>query len=294
MNVDKFIQRASSLGGEVDWVTLKDGINTVRVVAKKGDEQPWRECYRHFLHRHIQEEGYLNKAPICLGDISVCPACQFVESLRKRGHDKEADMARAQRRFIFTVISRDSPLNNAGELCIKLMECPPTVFQGLGRVVADWEGMDFTDLNEGYDVEILRNTQANITKYEVRPKTELRGGSKNIIKTPLTELEKQLIEESFPDFELLMSPPDPADLARVLSLSIEVGEPPVMGSLADRQSPRTGASEASSQTTGISDPVNQCPLYGEGWEDDDACRECSFAEECKRLTEAKRRRPVRK
>lgn len=285
MNLEKLIKKAATLGGDVNWISLKDGVNKVRIVCQPGDDQPWRECFRHFLHRHIQVDNFPNKAPICLGDISICPACQFVEKLRKQpGNEKDADMARAQRRFIFAAISRDNPYNDAGEVCIKLLECPPTVFQGLGKVAQEWD-IDFTDPEKGCDVEIMRNSQSGggFTKYEVRPEVELHGGSRSIVVKALTEQERQLIAEAFPSFEAHTSPPDPTELAAVLG--VEMGEPSVMSSM---------GSDAPQTTTGVledqTSEESQCLLYGEGWEDDEACRECSLSEACKEQTQKKQQR----
>jgi len=290
MDLSRLIQKASTLGGDITWISLKDGVNKVRIVCRPGDDEPWRECFRHFLHRHIKVD-FPNKAPICLGDISICPACQFVERLRKSGEERDADMARAQRRFIFAAFSRDNPFNDAGEVCVKLLECPPTVFQGLGKVAQEWD-MDFTDPDEGFDVEIMRNSQSGggFTKYEVRPETKQAGASRSIVQKPLTEEEKQLVSDAFPDFDAQTAPPDPMELAAVLD--IELGEPPV--SLPSRANAAPAPTETAAETAPDADvPSDQCLLYGEGWEDDDSCRECDLATECKELTLKKQRKPVK-
>jgi len=290
MNLGKLIQKAATLGGDVNWITLRDGVNTVRIVAQKGDDEPYRECFRHFLQRHIKVDNFPNKAPVCLGDTSICPACQYVEDLRKEGNDKDADMARAQRRFIFAAFSRDNPFNDAAEICIKLLECPPSVFQGMGKVAQEWD-MDFTDPEEGFDLEIARNSQSGggFTKYEVRPMTKLEGTSRSVVQTALTAEEKQLIVEAFPDFDAQMSPPDPVELANALGMTL--GEPPVLSPASEAP---TAAPAAISGTAAAEGAEDDCLLYGEGWEDDDACRGCAVSADCKDLTSAKQRKSMKK
>jgi len=215
----------------------------------------------------------------------------LVEQLRAQGRDREADMARATRRFIFAAFSRDTPFNDSGELSLKLLECPQSVFQGMGKVLQEWE-KDFTDLDEGFDLEINRNSQSSsgFTKYEVRAKTKREGGSMNIVPSPLTEDERQLVMESFPDLDTFAQPPDIDEFAAALGMPTP--EPPVTSGLSS--SPTTPAA-AGPPTTTASSAAAACPLFGDGWEaDDEACRECTKAEECKSKMEGKLKVPKRR
>jgi hypothetical protein len=219
MNIDNINKRAASLGGEVLWVRLTDGATRVRVVARPGDEDPWREVSRHFLQNYVQVDDF-TKAPVCLGDAS-CPGCRITNQIRASGDGQSANKAKAQRRFIWVVLSRDNPFDDDGNLKLKLLECPPTVFQGMARVTNEWR-RDFTDPVEGFDIEILRSAgSGGIPKYEVEAITTLEGATKSVVKSPLTEEELALVNEAFPNVDELTQPPDYRRFALALGFPVE-------------------------------------------------------------------------
>lgn len=287
MNIDKLGQRAASLGGDIPWIPLRDGVNKVRVVAKPGDDEPWREFYKHFLSEYIRVDDF-PKAPVCLGTPD-CPGCQLSEQLRESGNEIAANRARAQRRFVWAALSRDNPYDEDGSLRLKVIECPTTVFQGMARIAAEW-GMDFTHPDEGYDLEILRSKSGNMTKYEVRASTSRDGGTQTIIKSPLSDEEKALVRDAFPEIEAVTRMPDARRFAAALGFAVE--EPEV--------SPAAAAAPVSSPPTAAASPEEaHCPYFNDGGYDqnDDACRGCSSAEACmenKQAKEAPSRIPQRR
>jgi len=290
MNIDKLGQRAASLGGDIPWIPLRDGVNKVRVVAKPGDDEPWREFYKHFLSDYIHADDF-PKAPVCLGTPD-CPGCQLSEQLRSDGNEIAANRARAQRRFVWAALSRDNPYDDDGALRLKVIECPTTVFQGMARIAAEW-AMDFTHPDDGYDLEILRSKSGNMTKYEVRAATSREGATQTVIKSPLTDEEKALVNDAFPELSEVTRIPDARRFAVALGFAVEEPEvSPGPTPTTTTPTPVPSAAEAS--------PVEaNCPYFNDGGYDqnDDACRGCSSAEACmknKQQKEAPSRVPQRR
>lgn len=281
MNVDKMIKRASSMHSS-DRIALKDGMNKLRFVSPPGDEEPWREVMRHFLPKEYRLENFTG-APLCLGT-KECPGCQLVEKFRAMGQDTSADKVKAQRRYIFLVFSRDFPNNEMGELAIKIVEVPPTVFQGLAKVAQEWD--DFTHPDTGYDIQIMRTT-GPFTKYEVSATTQRDRGSSslNLVRTPLSQEELRVLSESCPDLDKELEPPDIA----MFSLAAEVRKE---GDFA----PGSRFASESPNAEDAKEEGVECPVFGEDYDETaSACRSCSSAETCKTKTEERRsriRRPV--
>jgi len=283
MNIDKLGQRAASLGGDIPWIPLRDGVNKVRVVAKPGDDEPWREFYKHFLSEYIHADDF-PKAPVCLGT-PECPGCLLSEQLRSDGNEIAANRARAQRRFVWAALSRDNPYDDDGALRLKVIECPTTVFQGMARIAAEW-GMDFTHPEEGYDLEILRSKSGNMTKYEVRASTSRDGATQTVIKSPLTEEEQALVREAFPEIEAVTRTPDIRRFAAALGFAVEEpevspGAPPTAAPPPTAVPPSTAAPPPTAASSPSPEEAN-CPYFNDGGYDpnDDACRGCNSAEAC--------------
>ena len=205
MDIDRFVQRSKSLGNKSSWINLKEGDNYLRFVQVVGDEDPWRETARHFLRDFTVPDDF-NKAPVCIGD--GCPGCFLVEELRKRGDSAKADKVKAQPRFLMATFYRDVPNDETGQLCIKIYEMPPTVFQKLGKLLEDW-GQSFTDSVTGYDIKITKipGTGGGFMKYEVAPVTRKERGTMSLVVSPLTEDELLLIDDAFPDLDAEIVPP---------------------------------------------------------------------------------------
>jgi len=298
MNMEKLGQRASSLGGSVPWIPLKDGVNKVRIVAKPGDEEPWREFYKHFLSEYIQVDDF-PKAPACLGDPKMCPGCQLSEQIRARGEEINANRSRAQRRFVWAAFSRDNPYDEDGAYRLKVIECPTTVFQGMARVAGEW-GIDFTDPELGYDLEILRTKSGNMTKYEVRALTTQEGTSKTVVQSPLTEEERALVADAFPELDEVTRMPDARRFAVALGFAVE--EPDVSPG-PQGTTPTSTDTPAPTQQGPSPRPASppsteeaHCPYFSDGGYDsnDDACRGCNSAEACKQNAKAPERVPQRR
>ena len=290
MNKDAFLKKVASLTGSNNFLVLKDGINTIRFVGKPGEEQVYRECYRHFL-RDAAIENF-TKAPVCSGDDS-CPACKYVDQLRKGGEDKRADLMKAQHRYLWPVFSRDIPFNDAGELCIKIYEFPVSVLRGLGDILKNWED-DFTDPVKGYDIEVVRITQAQ-TKYEVRPRTTKQGSSRTLYITQLTEEELGLIETAYPDLDAEITPPDSGELAAALGMEPAIKRTFDLG--VKKPVPFYDSKEVAPKEEDEESDVSDCPKYGTGFDtEDEACRVCESANDCKTETDTytKEREVVRK
>jgi hypothetical protein len=260
MNISKFTAKVSSMHTRNAWVQLKEGRNRFRFLCQNSEEDPWVETYRHFIPKEFTVENF-PRVPLCLG--TDCPACALVEEFRKRGNERVADMLRAQHRFVWPVFFRDSPLNEVGDLCIKLYEMPQSVFTGLGKVYEEW-GVDFTDPDKGYDIEVLKTNAGTFTKYEVRAVTQREKGSMSLLETPLTEEERYLVANAYPDLSQELALPDRETYTRVMASLLD--EPDLF--IPGRSTPST-------------DP-NQCPQFGIGYNPElDVCIECADAEECK-------------
>ena len=317
MRVDKLVEYAQSLGGDVNFLTLKDGPNTVRFVSN-GEDVPWRDCYKHFLFKYVEDPSL--KGPICLGSYDACPGCQLVEKLRQAGDEKAADMARATHRWLFVVISRDNPFNDSGAKCLKILEIPQSIFQGLGKVGREW-GIDFTDPDKGFDIEIIRTpgSGGGWTKYEVRAKTTQQGTTRTIVQTPLTEEERALVTETYPDLDDQIRIPDAVRLAAALGMAVPEpkvippretlrGIGPAPESLVTPTSkagavplqkvgarPEQPPPTPSADVTLVANARATCPQFEHGFDsEDESCRECSVAEACRKGTEAALGAPRRK
>lgn len=230
MNLANINKRAASLGSNVLWIRLTDGITRVRVVARPGDEEPWREVSRHFLQNYIQHDDF-TKAPICLGN-SSCPGCRIVAQIIQGGDAQGAKKVQAQRRFLWVAFSRDNPFDDNGKLKLKLLECPPTVFQGMARASNEWR-RDFTDPVVGFDLNIIRSsTGSSMPKYAVEAVTTLEGATKSVVQSPLTEEELALVNESFPDIDALTRPPEYRAFAAAMGFPLDAvpGSPPTVES----------------------------------------------------------------
>lgn len=317
MNIDTMNKRASSLGGEVLWIKLIDGVVRVRVVARPGEEEPWREVYRHFLQNYVQAEDF-PKAPICLGDDS-CPGCRITAQIRAGGDDLSANKAKAQRRFIWVALSRDNPYDDDGNLKLKVLESPPTVFQGMARAANEW-GIDFTDPVAGYDLDIMRSSGSGIPKYEVKAVTTREGTTMSVVQSPLTEEEQKLVDEAFPDVDMLTQPPEYRRFALALGFPVDETIPEQPGRSTQEQPPLPPpAKQPESNQPPPPPPANQpesnqppsqpanqpgsevvegetvCPYFGSGFDaEDDACRECNTADACKTQSEGGQEEPPKR
>lgn len=284
MNISKMNQRAAALGGDVLWIPLKDGVTTVRVVARVGDEEPWREVDRHFLQNYVRVDDF-PKAPVCLDDDS-CPGCRISAQLRADGDDQNANRTKAQHRFIWVAISRDNPFDDDGGLRLKMLESPITVFQGMARTAKEW-GMDFTDAQDGYDLEILRTSTGPMPKYEVKAVTSQEGATKTVLKSPLTEAETALVLEAYPDIDELLRPPEYRRFAQAVGFPVE--EPdvnPPGGAVPGTPPPQSVAQPATTESDPQPEQESQCPYFGTAYDTaDDACKRCGKAADCKTQTE---------
>ena len=297
MNKDSFIKKAVSFSN-TDYIKLKDGINTVRIVSMPEDPEPYRIAFRHFLPREYSSENF-TAAPLCLGGLQNCPGCQLIEQLRAQGKDVEADKAKAQKRYILTAFSREQPNNDAGELVIKFLEVPPSVFNGMATVLKDWDE-DFTHVTTGYDLQIIRSSNGPMVKYDVKPVTKKEAGSMALVFTPLSEKEAMLVDEAYPDLDKEVELPDFASFAAAVGLGLttepimNIGTPaPVAGTpapVAGTPVPTTGTPVPTTGTPApvAETPADTCPVYGKDYDESiDVCRACSVAEACKTETEAK-------
>lgn len=309
MNIGKMNERAAALGGDVLWIRMTDGATTVRLVARPEEEEPWREVYRHFLQTYVQVDNF-PKAPVCLGDES-CPGCRIASQIRKSGDDQSANKAKAQRRFIWVGLSRDNPYDDDGNLKLKMLETPVTVFQGMARTANEW-GLDFTDPKEGFDLVILRSSGSGIPKYEVRASTAREGATQTVVQSPLTEDELALVQSSYPDLDELTRPPEYRRFALALGFSVDeprTTRPPADAEPTEQPGPETqpasrpeGTSPGPGPTSGTATESAEgsvCPYFGAGYDaEDDACRQCNAAGECKTQSgggqeeEAPKRKPV--
>lgn len=275
MNLDKFSNRVDSMKSKANWVILKEGKNRFRFLCKEGEESPWREGYRHFIPKEYATED-LPRTLICLGD--DCPCCKLVDELRKKGSEKQAEMLKAQPRFLWPVLFRDAPVNDAGELCIKVYEMPQTVFSGLGKVFQEW-GEDFTDKDIGYDIEVIKTSNAGqFTKYEEHAVTQRDKGTMTIVKSPLNDEELFLVANSYPDMDAEIMPPDRA-IYEAIYASI-LGEPTVTPPSRRSATPVAAAPVTPKVPSTTVDEV--CDQFGEAYDSEvDECIECPDAEDCK-------------
>jgi len=177
-----------------------------------------------------------------------------------------------------------------------VMECPPTVFAGIGAVCKEWN-VDFTDPVKGYDFIILRSQgSGGFTKYDVKPATKQVEMSKTLDLSPLSEVELKLLVESFPDLDALIALPDASSTARVwAAIQPFLGEPKVTPAAQPfvpinytQPLPLQPLQPLPLQPLQPAVAVNdQCPYYGTDYNaTDEACRECNLAEPCRTATVA--------
>lgn len=200
------------------WVP-KAGKNSIRIMPPwTTDEKSdfagifWREVYQHWNVSSDQKAPFIcpKQTP---GMDAECPVCDFVEALRARKNDLDAQelvkKIRAKVTYMLNVVDLKDPtytetdVEKFREARNSDVECPfevgdpkiqvyaagTTVFNQILGFISENEGEDITHFDTGHDVTINKVGSGMTTKYEVMVKAK---PSKTAIpeNTKITNLEE--------------------------------------------------------------------------------------------------------
>jgi hypothetical protein len=155
--------KAKAAESSADWLKLKSGTNIIRLLPPWGDNlEPWVTTYQHFIKDPGGGKPTVFNCPKRAG-VGDCPSCAMGERLN--GIDEASKKAAApywpsQRNFAFA-IDRSNPA--AG---IQVFGFGATIKKRL-RFFAQEKGKDFTNFENGYDIEIIKTGEMLSTEYNV-------------------------------------------------------------------------------------------------------------------------------
>lgn len=143
------------------WVP-KPGTNLIRILpVDSGDGLFFKEVLVHFVP---------GSTPfVCLKYVSpdnVCPACQYVDELRRSENAADIELARrlsAKRRFLMCIVDLDDT-----EAGVQIFSCGAEVLKQILAYFADPDWGDITDPDKGYDIIIEKTGVGLRTTYTVR------------------------------------------------------------------------------------------------------------------------------
>lgn len=157
-DLDKSLGALSDLGGEDYW-SPKEGKNTIRILP------PWNEegvfFFKGTLHYGVQGES---SAPVpCRENIDKdCPICESLDKIADR-EVKRRLMKKT--RFYMNIIDRGNI--SAG---VKIFGCSTKQMRQLRSQMEDPDFGDITDLDEGHDIVVEKDSQSNpsMPSYDIR------------------------------------------------------------------------------------------------------------------------------
>lgn len=165
---------------KMEFVQFPEGATQVRIV----DKEPFSR-WKHWIPQN-------NRSYICPG--KGCPVCNIIKNAKANG---EVPKYSSQKRYHIHVIDRKD-----GKL--KILENSKTFFGQL-LTVRDTMIEDLGDLTN-YDIKIIRTGKGKQTQWSIIPMGQ----------TPLSDKEKEMIENDKVDFEEYFKPPTPEQLVRLL------------------------------------------------------------------------------
>jgi|GEM_PF-4014966 len=209
MNEDRFKRELEGLTSSRKFVQLSPGSEVqLRLV---GD---WEKQTIHFL-TDIVEEDAPAKVALCTKESSgECVFCDLAEKLFNSINEEDQKIASrlvARKRYMWVAIVRGGEKGDY----VAVLDVGPQCFVSLGEVKRDWG--DFTDEKNGYDVIIKVSTEMGWNKYKAYASSTLvtdEHGNKTrkIAVTPLTDVEKRLIEEAGIDLAKMRTVVDPEEV----------------------------------------------------------------------------------
>jgi len=192
MNEDRFNKELEGLTASRRFVQLTPGSEVrLRLVGE------WEKQVIHFL-TDIVDENAPAKVALCTKESTgKCVLCDLAEKLFNSVNEEDQKIAArlvARKRYMWIAIVRDPK----GDY-VAVLDIGPQCFVSLGEVKRDWG--DFTDEKNGYDVIIKVTTEMGWNKYKAYAYSTLvtdEHGSKirKIVTTPLTDVEKEMIDEA--------------------------------------------------------------------------------------------------
>ena len=180
VNIDKLrekyeqIQNAQSGGGNNDFLKkffmMEEGTSQVRVLPSGN---PDNDFYAETAIHRIDEKNY--HCPRVKGD--ACPVCDLYYKLWKMGIDGAEDLARSikpRKRYYLNVVDRRDE-------SVKILSVGMKLFGKILDCFFDEDFGDITDLKEGWDFKIVKDTQGqwpNYDKSSPKPKQTEAGTEK--------------------------------------------------------------------------------------------------------------------
>lgn len=200
LDISKIAERLAQLnsnsnrgGSSIDYLTLKEGRNVVRVLpAKEEGGLFFEEAYLHYGVNKTPEKpkGTVVVCPTTLGEGKPCPICELskqLKSLSKKKDDEYDKQARAlmrKKRAYFNVIDRNDDLStytpdengkltrkNAEdytETPVKVLATGVSILKDILGIIVDPEYGDITDAEEGLDLIITKSGTGFNTEYDVK------------------------------------------------------------------------------------------------------------------------------
>ncbi len=203
------------------------GKNVVRVLPPWTDEGVFANQFYREVHQHWNVAGEDTGPTLCpkktpeASTDKDCPICDFVEQLRARKNDVEAqELAkelRAKLAYFVSIVDINDPVYSAkdiaewkkdrpdsecpfeaGDVKIQCYAATSTTFDAILNIVLANE-MDITDLSEGYNVVITKQGKGLQTKYTVTPELKKTKAPQVTAETKLPDLSKIGKVPSFDD-----------------------------------------------------------------------------------------------
>ena len=168
------IQNAQSGGGNNDFLKkffmMEEGTSQVRVLPSSN---PDNDFYAETAIHRIDEKNY--HCPRVKG--GACPVCDLYYKLWKMGIDGAEDLARSikpRKRYYLNVVDRRDE-------SVKILSVGMKLFGKILDCFFDEDFGDITDLKEGWDFKIVKDTQGqwpNYDKSSPKPKQTEAGTEK--------------------------------------------------------------------------------------------------------------------
>ena len=195
-NLEKSLEGLSEVG-RGDFIQLKEGKNTVRIV-------PWKEVFffKAILHYGIKGVGTeKDTAYPCLkmfGKTS-CPVCDYQEELSQsssEGKQKLAQRIRPVVKYYVNALDR-----NRTQEGIKMFGMTSKMMRQLKGFLEDEDYGDITDIEEGKDIVITREgTGFHNTSYELRVRAKSTILDHEDWEDELHNLEEEVVKKVSSDF----------------------------------------------------------------------------------------------
>jgi hypothetical protein len=167
--------KGMDLGGSSGFWTPKEGRNVIRILPEVGTMQYFfQQVGKHSFPPDGKKYAYCPNFT-SEGELE-CPVCEIVSQMSKSGDKAQKAMAndlRVRRTWWMNVIVRGQ--ESQGPM---IFTPGTTIFGSLITLISDPDYGDITDLNEGFDITIVRKGSGLDTEYEVLPKPK---------PTPLTD-----------------------------------------------------------------------------------------------------------